>query len=72
MCSGVASASLDLDPIMQFTGLLDKNVPPISIFEGDIVSLEGKVIGNVFQESALIEQETNLLATIADLGQGHD
>lgn len=36
--------------IMQFTGLHDKNgAGDVCLFEGDILSLDGKIIGNIYE-----------------------
>ena len=49
------------DLVMQSTGLTDKNDPCVDVFEGDIVSPVGKVIGNLWQDPALLEDSSNLL-----------
>ena len=47
--------------VMQSTGLSDKNKPCAEVFEGDIVSLDGLVIGNQWQDPSLLEDSFNLL-----------
>jgi hypothetical protein len=43
------------------TGLKDKNSPCAEVFEGDILSFDGKVIGNQWQNPSLLEDSSNLL-----------
>jgi hypothetical protein len=47
--------------LMQFTGLKDKSEINNCIYEEDIVSLQGNVIGNKYENSELLKNETNLL-----------
>lgn len=47
--------------LMQFTGLTDKNDKNICIYEGDIISLQGNLIGNKYENEYLLEDKTNLL-----------
>jgi uncharacterized phage protein (TIGR01671 family) len=35
--------------VTQFTGLLDKNEPCREVYEGDIVDVHGKIIGNKYE-----------------------
>ena len=44
----------------QYTGLKDKN-NNICIFEGDILSLSGILIGNKYENEGLLKDGTNLL-----------
>jgi hypothetical protein len=48
-------------PIMQFTGLLDKNGTCKEVYEDDIIDKNGKVIGNKYETPALLKEPTNLL-----------
>ena len=50
-------------PVMQYTGLKDKNDPPQNVYEGDIIDEYGKIKGNIFQMDA---GETDLI--IQDFG----
>lgn len=45
----------------QYTGLKDKNVNNTCIYEGDIVSLLGILIGNKYENEDLLKDPTNLL-----------
>ena len=47
--------------VEQFTGLTDKNEPSKEVYEHDIVSLDGKVIGNSHENSNLLKDKANLL-----------
>ena len=47
--------------VLQSTGLKDKNETCVEVFEGDIVSPDGRVIGNQWQEPSLLEDKANLL-----------
>lgn len=46
---------------MLSTNLKDKNNPLKEIYEGDIISKDGKVIGNQYENEALLKDKTNLL-----------
>lgn len=48
------------DTIGQYTGLKDKS-NNICIFEGDILSLSGILIGNKYENEGLLKDGTNLL-----------
>ena len=47
--------------IMQFTGLHDKSINNICIYEGDIISLQGILIGNKYETPEVLKNETNFL-----------
>lgn len=47
--------------VMQFTGLKDKSGNLSSVYEGDIVSLDGKIIGTIYENSDLLKDKTNLI-----------
>lgn len=50
--------------LMQFTGLKDKNKPNFNhIYEGDILSLNGIVIGNIYENKEMVENKSNLVIT---------
>jgi arylamine N-acetyltransferase len=50
--------------LMQFTGLKDNNgMGNICLFEGDIISLSGELIGNKYENEDLLKEKTNLLIT---------
>lgn len=42
------SDDVDLE-LMQFTGLKDKNEHPQEVYEGDIIGVDGKIKGNIYQ-----------------------
>lgn len=48
------------DTIGQFTGLRDKNGVNC-VFEGDILSLHGTLIGNIYENKDLLKDETNFV-----------
>lgn len=59
---GMVPTSHEIEtPVMQFTGLKDKNVNNTCIYEGDIVSLLGILIGNKYENEDLLKDPTNLL-----------
>ena len=53
---------IDVDPatVGQYTGLQDKN-SNARIFEGDLLSLSGTLIGNQYENEDLLKDRTNLL-----------
>lgn len=51
----------DTVPVMQFTGLHDKSGNNTCIYEGDIVSLDGILIGNRYENEYLLKDAANLL-----------
>ena len=54
-------ALVDPKTVGQFTGLTDENENSSCVYEGDIVSLEGKIIGNIYENEALLKDPTNLV-----------
>jgi len=56
---------LENTTLMQFTGLHDKNAHN-DIYEGDIIDIEGNVIGNVYETEETYTGRTNcIVATMA-------
>jgi len=49
------------ESVGQFTGLKDKSKNNSCLYEGDIVSLDGILIGNKHENKTLLEDATNLL-----------
>lgn len=48
--------------LMQFTGLHDKNgIGDICLYEGDILSLDGKIIGNIYENKVLLKDKSNIV-----------
>lgn len=48
--------------LMQYTGLKDKSgIGDICFYEGDIINLQGELIGNKYEEPDLLKDATNLL-----------
>ena len=55
------SESIDFT-IMQFTGLKDKNMPVNNcLYEGDIVSLDGILIGNIYQNGEILKGNSHIV-----------
>lgn len=48
------------ETVCQFTGLLDKNDDKILLFEGDLLSLDGKILGNK-HETEIHKRETHII-----------
>ncbi len=46
--------------LMQFTGLLDKSEPCKEVYEGDIVDVYGKIIGNKY-ENPLVKGDSPIV-----------
>jgi hypothetical protein len=54
--------SLKHNVVMQFTGLKDKNTPCKNcVYEGDVLSLEGIVIGNIYENKEMAENKFNIV-----------
>lgn len=51
---------VDLATVGQYTGLKDKN-SNARIFDGDLLSLSGTLIGNQYENEDLLKDRTNLL-----------
>ena len=56
----VLAEEVDLDTVGQYTGLKDK-INNTCIYEGDILSLDGNIIGNKYENKDLLKSKTNLL-----------
>ena len=58
--TAVWKREIDPDTAGQYTGLKDKDNKSC-IYEGDILSLDGQVIGNIYENKGLLKDGTNLL-----------
>jgi hypothetical protein len=51
---------IETTPLMQFTGLLDKN-GLAEVFEGDIISPEGLIKGNIYESPQIYRERIDCL-----------
>ena len=54
-------ALVDMETVGEYVGLKDKNTTCQDIYEGDIIDENGKVTGNVYENSPLHERRACLL-----------
>lgn len=59
-CNYVWKRNIDPDTVGQYTGLKDK-INNACIYEGDVLSLDGNIIGNKYENKDLLKSKTNLL-----------
>lgn len=55
----VLAEEVNLDTVGQYTGLKDK-INNACIYEGDVLSLNGNIIGNKYENKDLLKSKTNL------------
>ena len=57
---GAHEIPIQIETLGQFTGLRDRNGVNC-VFEGDILSLHGTLIGNIYENKDLLKDETNFV-----------